>query len=53
MAAGVGIWKIEENPRTNAEVLEAVKLAWKLGGDVNPVDADGDTAPHGTVHRGV
>ena len=32
MAAGVGIWKIEEDPGTNKEVLEAVKLAWELAG---------------------
>ena len=51
-ATGVGIWRIGENVGTNEEALEAVTLAWKLGSDVNAVDANGDTALHGTVHRG-
>lgn len=51
-AAGVGIWKIGENPGTNEEALAAVRLAWELGNDVNAADADGDTALHGAVHRG-
>ncbi len=51
-AAGVGIWKIGENPGTNEEALAAVELAWGLGNDVNAVDANGDTALHGAIHRG-
>ena len=51
-AAGVGIWKIGENPGTNEEALEAVALTWELGNDVNTADANGDTALHGAVHRG-
>ena len=51
-AAGVGIWKIGENPGTNDEALAAVELAWALGNDVNAVDGNGDTALHGAVHRG-
>jgi len=51
-AAGVGIWKIGENPGSNTEALEAVKLAWALGNDVNVADVNGDTALHGAVHRG-
>ena len=51
-AAGVGIWKIGENPGTNDEALAAVELAWELGNDVNAVDANDDTALHGAIHRG-
>ncbi len=51
-AAGVGIWKIGENPGTNEEALEAVKLAWELGNDVNAADGNSDTALHGAIHRG-
>ena len=51
-AAGVGIWKIGENPGTNDEALAAVELAWELGNDVNAVDGNGDTALHGAIHRG-
>ncbi|MXY25741.1 MAG: hypothetical protein F4Y45_14640 [Acidobacteria bacterium] len=51
-AAGVGIWKIGENPGTNEEALAAVELAWELGNDVNAVDVNGDTALHGAIHRG-
>ena len=51
-AAGVGIWKIGENPGTNDEALEAVELAWALGNDVNATDTNGDTALHGAIHRG-
>ena len=51
-AAGVGIWKIGENPGTNEEALAAVTLAWELGNDVNASDGNGDTALHGAVHRG-
>ena len=51
-AAGVGIWKIGENPGTNEEALAAVALAWELGNDVNAADGNGDTALHGAVHRG-
>jgi ankyrin repeat protein len=52
VAAGIGIWRIGESVGSNEEALEAVKLAWELGNDVNAVDANGDTAMHGAVHRG-
>ncbi len=51
-AAGVGIWKIGENPGTNKEALEAATLAWALGNDINAADINGDTALHGAIHRG-
>ena len=51
-AAGVGIWKIGENPGTNEEALAAVELAWAMGNDVNATDTNGDTALHGAIHRG-
>ena len=51
-AAGVGIWKIGENPGTNEEALAAVALAWELGNDVNAADTNRDTALHGAIHRG-
>jgi ankyrin repeat protein len=52
VAAGVGIWQTGESPGTNAEALDAVKLALQLGGDVKAVDANGDTALHGAAYRG-
>jgi ankyrin repeat protein len=51
-AAGVGIWHVGESAGTNEEAFEAVKLCYELGNDVNAVDANGDTALHGAVHRG-
>ncbi len=49
IAAGVGASLPGEEPGTEAESLEAVKLALKLGGDLNAVDANGDTAMHGAA----
>ena len=52
-AAGVGIWAPGENPGTHAECLAAVTLALDSGGgDVNAIDANGETALHGAVYRG-
>lgn len=52
-AAGVGIWAPGENPGTHEEALAAVKLAYEVGGgDVNDINAHGDTALHGAVYRG-
>jgi ankyrin repeat protein len=52
-AAGVGIWAPGENPGTHEECLAAVQLAHEVGGgDVNIVNAEGDTALHGAVYRG-
>lgn len=53
VAAGVGIWAPGESPGTAEEALAAVKLVFEVrGGDVNDVDADGNTALHGAVLRG-
>jgi uncharacterized protein len=52
-AAGVGIWAPGENPGTHEEALAAVKLAYEAGGgDVNDINANGETALHGAVYRG-
>jgi ankyrin repeat protein len=52
-AAGVGIWAPGENPGTPDEALAAVTLALDAGGgDVNVIDANGETAMHGAVYRG-
>jgi ankyrin repeat protein len=49
LAAGVG-----NNPSSNKEsaVLEAVKILYEAGADVNGKDDNGDTAVHGAVLRG-
>jgi ankyrin repeat protein len=52
VAAGVGIFTPGEDPGTNEEALEAVKLALALGGSVTTVDKKGDTALHGAASRG-
>jgi ankyrin repeat protein len=52
-AAGVGIWAPGENPGTHEECLAAMKLAREAGGgDVNAIDANGETALHGAIYRG-
>src|SRR3989441_1765949 len=50
-AAGVGTNSAEEEPGTEAEILEAVKLVLAHGGDVNTVDKNGNTAMHGAAHK--
>jgi hypothetical protein len=52
VAAGVGIRNVGENPGTNDEALEAVKLTHELGGSVTAVNDKGYTALHGAAHRG-
>jgi uncharacterized protein len=47
VAAGLGVHSPGEDPGTEAEALEAVKVAVGLGGDVNAIDKNGDTAMHG------
>ena len=50
-AAGVGVTAPQETAGTEPEVLEAVELALQLGGDVNAVDDNGETAMHGAAYR--
>jgi uncharacterized protein len=51
VAAGVGSSLPGEEPGTETEVLEAVKMLLKLGGDLNAIDANGDTAMHGAAYK--
>lgn len=51
-AAGLGSRQRQGGP-TPAGVLEAVRLAVELGGDVNATNVHGQTALHGAVYRGV
>ncbi len=53
VAAGVGTAAPGEDPGTEREVLEAVKLALELGGDLNAVDNNGETAMHGAAYKHV
>jgi len=50
-AAGVGTGSPGEDPGSEAEVLEAVKLTLELGGDINAVDKNGETVMHGAAHK--
>ena len=52
VAAGVGIWAAGDSPGTDEEALEAVKLAFDVGGGaVTDVDKNGETALHGAIYR--
>jgi uncharacterized protein len=53
VAAGVGTRSPGEDAGTDAEVLEAVKVAVELGNDVNAVDKNGETAMHGAAYKQV
>jgi ankyrin repeat protein len=50
-AAGCGTYSPGADPGTDSEALEAVKLVWELGGDVNTVDKKGNTAMHGAAYK--
>src|SRR5215469_1199452 len=52
-AAGVGTYSPGEDPGTEPEVLEAVKVALDLGGDVNGIDKNGETVIHGAAYKQV
>jgi ankyrin repeat protein len=51
IAAGVGVQSPGEDPGTESEILEAVKVAVELGNDVNAVDVRGETAMHGAAYK--
>jgi len=50
-AAGIGTLFPGEEAGTEEEALEAVQLAFELGGDVNAVDDNGETAMHGAAYK--
>jgi hypothetical protein len=49
-AAGLGTVNPLEEAGNETESLEAVQLLLKLGGDINAVDNNGDTAMHGAAY---
>jgi ankyrin repeat protein len=51
LAAGIG-YRDKNTSGTEAQALEAVKLALEIGGDVNQVNLRDDTALHGAAGRG-
>jgi len=51
VAAGLGTASPGEDPGTESEVLEAVQVALELGGDVDAVDNQGETAMHGAAYK--
>lgn len=50
-ASGVGTIAPGEEAGTEPEAIEAVKLILELGGDVNGVDNNGETAMHGAAYK--
>ena len=50
-AAGLGCLAPGEEAGTEDEAIEAVKLALSLGGDVNAIDDNGETAMHGAAYK--
>jgi ankyrin repeat protein len=52
-AAGIGTLAPGEEAGTEDEALEAVALTIELGGDVNTVDDNGETAMHGAAYKSV
>ena len=53
VAAGLGTNSPGEDPGTEPEVLDAVKVALELGNDLNAVDKNGETAMHGAAYKHV
>jgi ankyrin repeat protein len=52
-AAGVGTYSPGDDPGTDADVIEAVKLALELGNNVNAIDDNDETAMHGAAYRAI
>ncbi len=50
-AAGLGCFAPDEEAGTEAECLEAAAWLLKLGGDVNAVNKNGETAMHGAAYK--
>jgi len=50
-ASGVGTIAPGEEAGTEPEAIEAVQLALDLGGDINAVDDNGETAMHGAAYK--
>ena len=50
-AAGVGTYSPGEDPGSEPEALEAVKLLFERGADVNTLNKVGDTAMHGAAYK--
>jgi ankyrin repeat protein len=53
VAAGLGTNAPGEDPGTEPEVLDAVKVALDLGNDLDAVDKNGETAMHGAAYKHV
>jgi ankyrin repeat protein len=53
VAAGLGTNAPGEDPGTEPEVLEAVKVALDLGNELDAVDKNGETAMHGAAYKHV
>ena len=51
MAAGLATRSPGEDAGTESEVLDAVRLALKLGADINAVDKNGETAMHAAAYK--
>jgi ankyrin repeat protein len=49
--AGIGTLAPGEEAGTEPEVIEALELVLQLGGDVNAVDDNGETAMHGAAYK--
>lgn len=51
VAAGVGTNSPPEDPGTETEVVEAIKVALELGNDINAIDKNGESVMHGAAYK--